>query len=122
MAAGGTIVKRLGDGVMAVFDDPQRAVEAALDAQAALADVEVAGHRPQMRVGLHHGMPRKVGGDYLGVDVNIAARVAEQAKAGEVLVSQPTCERLEGLACGRPKRLKASGAPRDLRVVAVRRA
>lgn len=121
MAAGGTIVKRLGDGVMAVFDDPQRAVEAALDAQAALDGVEVEGHRPRMRVGLHHGMPRRVGGDYLGVDVNIAARVAEQAKAGEVLVSQPTYELLEGLSGGRPKRLKAQGAPRDMRVVAVSR-
>jgi class 3 adenylate cyclase len=74
-----------------------------------------------MRIGLHHGRPRKVAGDYLGVDVNIAARVGAQAKAGEVLVSQPTFERLEGLAGGRARRLRAEGAPRDLRVVAVSR-
>src|SRR3954468_8472447 len=89
---GGRIVKRLGDGVMAVFDEPHDAVSAALDAQAALTEVEVAGYRPKMRAGVHHGRPRKVGGDFLGVDVNIAARVAEQAKGGEVLVSQPTWE------------------------------
>jgi adenylate cyclase len=121
LAAGGTIVKRLGDGVMAVFDDPQRAVESALAAHEALAGVEVEGDRPRMRVGLHHGMPRKVGGDYLGVDVNIAARVAEQAKAGEVLVSESTWERLEGLQSGRAKRLKAEGAPREMRVRCVAR-
>ncbi|MCW2990741.1 MAG: adenylate/guanylate cyclase protein [Solirubrobacterales bacterium] len=120
---GGRIVKRLGDGVMAVFDAPEAAVEAALDAQDALARVEVAGHRPTMRAGVHHGCPRKVGGDYLGVDVNIAARVAEQSKGGEVLVSEPTWERVEatGLTGGRAKRLRADGAPRDLRVRAVSR-
>jgi adenylate cyclase len=124
-AHGGTIVKRLGDGVMAVFDDPANAVEAALAAQDGLAGVEVGGHRPKMRAGVHHGCPRKVGGDYLGVDVNVAARVAEQAKGGEVLVSDPTFAALDpeaGLAGGRARRLKADGAPRDLCVRPVSRA
>jgi adenylate cyclase len=123
VASGGQIVKRLGDGVMAVFDDPAAAVTAALNAQAALAGVEVGGYRPRMRAGVHHGRPRKVGGDYLGVDVNVAARVAEQAKGDEVLVSEPTWERVEqeGLTAGRAKRLRADGAPRDLRVRAVAR-
>lgn len=122
-AAGGQIVKRLGDGVMAVFDEPEAAVTAALDAHAALAGVEVHGHRPKMRAGVHHGRPRKVGADYLGVDVNVAARVAEQAKGDEVLVSEPTWERMAecGLSAGRAKRLKADGAPRDLKVRAVTR-
>jgi len=121
---GGRIVKRLGDGVMAVFDDPQAALEAALEAQTALGSVEVAGYRPKMRAGVHHGCPRKVGGDYLGVDVNIAARVAEQAKGGEVLVSEATVQRVEaeGLKVSRARRLRADGAPRDMRVRAVSRA
>src|SRR3954452_2287187 len=120
---GGQIVKRLGDGVMAVFDEPGEAVEAALAAQDALAAIEVEGHRPKMRAGVHHGRPRKVGGDFLGIDVNIAARVAEQAKGGEVLVSQPTCEQLEleDLRVGRARRLRAEGAPRDMRVRTVTR-
>jgi adenylate cyclase len=121
---GGRIVKRLGDGVMAVFDDPQSALAAALEAQDALAEVEVAGYRPKMRAGLHHGRPRRVGGDYLGVDVNVAARVAEQAKGGEVLVSGPTWEQVEteGLKASRARRLRAEGAPREMRVRAVSRA
>ena len=84
---GGRIVKRLGDGLMAVFDEPSDAVHAALEAVAGLEAVEVGGHRPQLRAGLHVGRPRKLGGDYLGVDVNIAARIADAAGPGEVLVS-----------------------------------
>ena len=63
----GQMVKRLGDGVMATFLTAQDAVEAALDAQEALGQVEVAGFRPRMRAGVHWGRPRKLGGDYLGV-------------------------------------------------------
>jgi adenylate cyclase len=116
--AGGIIVKRLGDGIMVVFDDPAAAVDASLDAQDAIAGVEVGGYRPKMRVGVHHGCPKRVRRDYLGVDVNVAARVAEQAKGGEVLVSEPTLDVIGEARwqAGRAKRLKAEGAPRDLRV------
>src|SRR5947199_180440 len=58
----GRIVKRLGDGLMATFLTAQEAVAAALDCQEALRAVEVAGHRPQMRAGVHWGRPRKLGG------------------------------------------------------------
>jgi adenylate cyclase len=124
LSASGTIVKRLGDGVMAAFDEPDDAAEAALCAQDGLRGIEIAGHAPRMRAGAHRGSPRRIGGDYLGVDVNIAARVADGAKAGQVLVSEPTCAALdpERFATGRPRRLRAPGAPRDLRVLPVERA
>lgn len=120
---GGRIVKRLGDGLMAVFYCAQDAVDAALDAQGALAAVSVSGYRPHMRAGVHWGRPRKLGGDYLGVDVNIAARVAETAKADQVVVSDRVLERIDlsGLKSTRSKRLRAEGAPRDLRCAAVER-
>jgi adenylate cyclase len=119
----GTIVKRLGDGAMAVFDTPQDAVDAALDAHDGIATIEVAGHRPRMRAGVHHGRPRKLGGDYLGVDVNIAARVGEAAGPGKVLVSEPAFGLLdaEQLKVGRAKLLRAQGAPKGLRVRSVAR-
>jgi adenylate cyclase len=120
-ARGGTIVKRLGDGLMAVFDDPVAAVEAALEASEALEGIEVGGHRPQLRAGVHVGRPRRLGGDYFGVDVNVAARVAQAAGGGEVLVSEVTHERLEGLSSRRKWLFKAKGAPRDLRVYSVAR-
>jgi adenylate cyclase len=120
----GVIVKRLGDGAMVAFTQPNAAVEAALDANAALAGVEVAGHRPLMRSGIHHGRPRRLGGDYLGVDVNIAARVGEAAKGGQVLVSETACGELDPARfdVGKAKRLRADGIPKDFRVCEVSRA
>ncbi|MFL5885374.1 MAG: adenylate/guanylate cyclase domain-containing protein [Thermoleophilaceae bacterium] len=119
----GRIVKRLGDGIMAVFDDPTEAVCAALEAVASLREVEVAGHRPQIRAGVHVGKPRKLGGDYYGVDVNVAARVAAAARADEVLVSDPARQRLtdEGVRLQR-RRFRAKGAPKDLKVFIAKRA
>ena len=120
----GRIVKRLGDGLMATFLSGDAAVQAALDAQDAVRGIEIEGYAPRMRAGLHWGRPRKLGGDYLGVDVNVAARVAEAAKAEQVLVSDALLAQidLEGLTTGRAKRLRADGAPSDLRVIRVARA
>ena len=120
----GRIVKRLGDGLMATFLDAEAAVEAALSAQEGLESVEVDGYRPRMRAGVHLGRPRRLGGDYLGVDVNIAARVGDAAKAGEVLVSGSAQQQLdaERFEFGRSKRLRAEGAPRDLHIPRVTRA
>jgi len=61
--------------------------------------------------------------DYLGVDVNVAARVAAAAKAEQVLVSDALLAQIDGdgLSTGRAKRLRADGAPSDLRVIRVMR-
>src|SRR5947199_10516245 len=109
---------------MAVFSSAQDAVDAALDAQDALAGVEVNGYRPHMRAGVHWGRPRKLGGDYLGVDVNIAARVAEAAKADQVMVSDVMLQKLSTgtVDLGRRKRLRSEGAPRDMHITSVYRA
>jgi adenylate cyclase len=87
LAHRGKVVKRLGDGLMATFPAPQLAFDAIQEARLRLLDVEVAGHRPQLKAALHTGRPRSLGGDYLGVDVNVAARLVEKAGADEVLVS-----------------------------------
>lgn len=117
----GRVVKNLGDGWMAVFDDSADAVAAVLALQQRLDAVDVHGHRPQLRTGVHLGRPRSVGGDFLGVDVNITARVAEAARPGQVLVSEAAAEGLQDAAVnlGRARRLRASGTPRELRVRAV---
>ena len=87
LAHRGRVVKRLGDGLMATFPSSQLAFDAVEGARGRLRDVEVAGHRPQLKAALHTGRPKSLGGDYLGVDVNIAARLVEKAGADEVLVS-----------------------------------
>lgn len=120
---GGRVVKRLGDGLMATFIEPVAAVEAVLDANDALAAVEVGGERPRMRAGAHHGRPRRVGRDYLGVDVNVAARVAQAAKGDELLVSGSVREQLDDarFKAKRKLRFRAKGAPKDLEVFSVER-
>ena len=120
---GGRVVKRLGDGMMATFLAPAGAVEAVLEAQDAIASVEVLGERPRMRAGAHHGLPRRVGRDFHGADVNIAARVAQAAKAGELLVSGTVREQLddERFRAKRKLLFRAKGAPKDLSVYAVSR-
>jgi adenylate cyclase len=120
----GRVVKRLGDGIMAVFEHPTGAAQGVMLAFDELATVEVGGYTPTMRAGVHYGHPKKVGTDYLGVDVNIAARVGEGARGNQLLMSEPAAVLLEEGAwrLGRPKRLRASGAPKDLRVLEVSRA
>ena len=92
--AGGHIVKRMGDGIMAVFARPLVAVSAVLDAKQALRAVEVDGFKPRMRVGIHTGRPQRLASDWLGVDVNVAARVMERATKGGVMVSSATLDEL----------------------------
>lgn len=90
LESGGQIVKRMGDGLMAVFADPLTAVAAVLQARDALKALEVDGYSPRMRVGIHTGRPQRIGSDWLGVDVNLAARVMQRATRGELLVSEAT--------------------------------
>jgi adenylate cyclase len=121
-AHGGIVVKRLGDGLMAAFDHPAGAVNAALDAADEVSKLESHGYRPVMRAGIHIGRPRRLGDDYLGTDVNIAARVAEAATGGEVLVSDSVRERLgEDQFRLKRRRFKAKGAPSELSVYSIKR-
>jgi adenylate cyclase len=119
----GAVVKRLGDGAMAVFSEAEQAVSAALEAQDEIGKIELDDYRPTQRAGVHTGTPRKVKGDFLGVDVNIAARVGDTANGGEVLISEPVREELDGrrFRFGRRRDLDAPGAPADLTVCSVKR-
>ena len=115
---GGRVVKRLGDGAMAVFPDAHGAVDAAREARERVAQLQVNGYSPRMRAGVHVGRPRKIGGDYVGVDVNVAARVAAAAGPDQILVSGMVCDRLgdHDFDFKRRRRFKAKGAPRELEV------
>ena len=112
-AHGGHVVKHLGDGVMAVFEDPAAAVQAGCEAAGAAGEL----HPPGLRAGVHLGRPRKLGGDYFGVDVNVAARVAAAAGSGEVLVSDAVRDRLDPdeISTRRRWRFKEKGTPKGLR-------
>jgi class 3 adenylate cyclase len=90
--AGGHIVKRMGDGLMAVFRDPTVALRAVLAANEALKSVEVGGYTPRMRAGIHTGRPQRMAADWLGIDVNVAARVMERGTKGGIMVSSSTLD------------------------------
>lgn len=118
----GEVVKRLGDGLMAAFWDAPSAIEAAFAARERIALVEVHGYTPVLRTGVHLGRPRRLGGDYFGVDVNIAARLMEAAKPGEILVSDRALEKLAPDAFeARKRRLSAEGVPKGLGAYGVSR-
>jgi len=76
-------------------------------------------------VGIHTGRPQRIGSDWLGVDVNVAARVMERATKGELVVSAPTLEQIcdedfesLGVTAKRLRRqvftAKQDGVPADL--------
>ena len=90
LEAGGHIVKRMGDGAMAVFADPATAVGAVLESLEALKSVELDGYTPSMRAGIHTGRPQRIGSDWLGIDVNVTARVMARATRGGLVVSNVT--------------------------------
>jgi len=118
---GGEVVKRMGDGMMAVFGDSKEALDALLDARERLADVQADGYKPRFRAGIHVGKPRKLGGDYFGVDVNIAARLAQQASPDEVLVSDTALRDLDAdsLKVKKKRRFKVKGVPDDLQAYSI---
>jgi adenylate cyclase len=87
-------VKRLADGLMAVLDDTADAVEAALEACERVRDVQVDHHRPSCARASTSGSRERLGSYYFGIDVNVAARVADAAGPGQVLVSETVRERL----------------------------
>jgi class 3 adenylate cyclase len=79
----GRIVKNTGDGLLAVFDGPVRALQCALAMVTALEAI----HLP-IRAGLHVGEVVNRGDDVTGIAVNIAARVMDQARSGEVWMTR----------------------------------
>jgi class 3 adenylate cyclase len=78
----GREVNTVGDGFVATFDSPGRAIECALAIRAALQPFDIA-----TRAGIHTGEMEMRGDDIAGVAVHIGARVSALAGAGEVLVS-----------------------------------
>lgn len=113
LAQGGKIDKHMGDGVMALWgadeareDDPERAIAAALEMQAALADFHP-GPAPapalKMRIGINTG-PVLLGSigtrgevTALGDSVNVAARLEQVCQPGQVLISHDTYRHVRGV-------------------------
>ncbi|MEE6136062.1 adenylate/guanylate cyclase domain-containing protein [Mycobacterium sp. 050128] len=90
---GGHVVKNQGDGFMIAFADPRQAVLCGIGVQRALLE-DAEGIR--VRIGMHLGPSVRRGDDLFGRNVAMAARVAGQADGGEILVSEPVRDAIDG--------------------------
>jgi class 3 adenylate cyclase len=88
---GGTEVDTAGDGFLATFDGPARAVRCALSIVARVRDLGI-----EIRAGVHTGECELMDGHIAGIAVHIGARVAAAAGAGEVLVSSTVKDLVSG--------------------------
>jgi class 3 adenylate cyclase len=90
-AEGGTIVKTIGDAVMAAFRRPVAALRAMLRAQQELASAPASAARLVLKVGIHQGpciavtLNERL--DYFGTTVNIASRIQNLSVGGDVVIS-----------------------------------
>ena len=91
LAHRGVLVDRSGDGILATFDGPARAIRCAW---AIRHDVEHVGL--EVRSGLHTGEVTARNGDVAGIAVHIGARVSELAAPGEVLVTRTVRDLVAG--------------------------
>jgi class 3 adenylate cyclase len=79
---GGRELKQTGDGFLATFDGPARAVDCAEAIMEAVRELDL-----KLRIGLHTGECELIGDDITGIAVNIAARIGALAGPSEILVS-----------------------------------
>jgi len=94
---GGTVIKYIGDEALCTFPVPDAAGIAVCDMQEAIAELDTIDLVPEgldlsIRVGLHYGPALMEGGDVYGDAVNVAARMASQAKAGQIITTRETFE------------------------------
>jgi class 3 adenylate cyclase len=116
-AADGHVVKSQGDGFMVAFAGAAEALRCAVEIQRALVDPGGALKRNpvRVRIGIHTGRAVAKEGDLFGRNVALAARVAEQAAGGEILVSGALAAQVDGeegidLAAARQVELKGLGS------------
>jgi class 3 adenylate cyclase len=91
LAYRGVLVDRAGDGILATFDGPARAIRCACDIRDAVRRTGI-----QVRCGLHSGEVSRQNGDVAGIAVHIGARVSALAEPGEVLVTRTVRDLVAG--------------------------
>ena len=94
-AAGGELIKKIGEGIMAAFPTADAAAAAAAQMHAALSALAGAGAPDAtLRIGFHAGPVIRRDGDVFGDTVNLAARLAQHAARGQILTSRETARLL----------------------------
>lgn len=90
----GTLIKTIGDEVMATFQSADEAADSASEMQGLVGGLSVDEHPLQIRIGFHFGSALQEERDVFGDAVNLAARITDQAKAGQILTTSLTVESL----------------------------
>lgn len=122
---GGRIVKSQGDGFMIAFAAAEEAIRSAVEVQRAL------DSRPRrlraaaiaVRIGVHTGPALEKGGDLFGRNVALAARVADRASGGEILVTAEAgaaAGEIEDIRLGERREVELKGLPGHYTVIEVR--
>lgn len=118
--AGGEIVKTMGDGIFATFDTAGSAIETAIAIQAAVRDHrDPSGVSLRIRIGLHAAEASQRAGDYIGMAVNVAARIGGLAGGGEILASAETLAEAGDVPAAEPREVAVKGVTAPIAVAAV---
>lgn len=94
---GGSVVKTMGDEILATFEDCDKAMDAAVQMQVAIEahpDLEVDGQHIAIRIGCHFGPVVLETRDVFGAAVHTANRMTSQAKAGQIIITDSIYARL----------------------------
>lgn len=95
---GGTVIKTIGDEVMSTFKTADDAAQAAAEMQEGITEgMSIDGKPLAIRIGFHFGPALLENNDVFGDAVNIAARMAGQAKAGQIITTNVTLESLSDI-------------------------
>jgi class 3 adenylate cyclase len=119
---GGTEVKQRGggDGFFAVFDDAGAAVACAIAMQRRFADQrDSTGFAPEIRIGLHEAEALLSGGDFAGLGVHEAARIAGVAEGGEILTSEATARAASAEATTAARHVALKGLRDPMAIVSI---
>jgi len=112
----GYVVKSQGDGFMVAFSGAPEGLRSATGIQRRLQAPprSLRGKKIAVRIGLHTGEAVEKGGDLFGRNVALAARVADQATGGEILVTDEVSEAVgedDGFEFGEPREVELKGLP-----------
>jgi len=117
---GGDEIDNAGDGFFVAFSSTEAALECAIAVQRALTTHRHDhGFAPQVRIGVHASAAIRTDGGFVGRSVNEAARIAQAASGGEILVSRETAEAIPSLACSDVRVLHLKGLADPVEVVAL---
>jgi class 3 adenylate cyclase len=110
---GGNEVKSQGDGFMLAFDTVERALDCMLSLLSTFAQPAGSWDPEELsvRIGAHTGPTSRDLGDYYGTAVVTAARIAENARAGEALVSDAIAKAAAGYEFANPRQMPLKGLP-----------